>query len=229
MEKLTGIIQACKRYKTTSRTLRYYEERGLIKSVRQNGGGLRLYERAELEKLEKILFLRALGLSLEDVKAVVGAGENTNAVLKAKSAQLCAELERLKKKLRLIEEALSVAQADGDIYSINAEAPFEHCKSSFIETADACTALFLRGRFEEIRGYFSDDLKVYLPLEALEKAWLETVGVCGGFLKLGKKEIEDNTVTQYLFFEKIGVTIRYVFNNLQLTGLWLNYFSKDEG
>jgi DNA-binding transcriptional MerR regulator len=145
MEYLTDIVSACKLLGISSRTLRYYEEIGLIESIRLNGDvGLRHYDAAELEKLRKILYLRRLGLSLGDIKSVVNAGEMTNEGLKTKYAYLYSELDSIRKRLRLIEEVISVAEADGDIYSINIDAPFESQKTGVTELANICTELFLR-------------------------------------------------------------------------------------
>jgi DNA-binding transcriptional MerR regulator len=54
---------------TTMRTIRYYEERGLIEPVGRTKGGFRLYEEEELRKLHLIRSLQVLDMPLAQVKA----------------------------------------------------------------------------------------------------------------------------------------------------------------
>ncbi|GAB7047985.1 MerR family transcriptional regulator [Catenuloplanes indicus JCM 9534] len=58
----------------TSRTLRHYDDIGLLRPSRVSPGGLRHYEREQLLRLQQIMLLRELGMSLETIGAVV-AGE----------------------------------------------------------------------------------------------------------------------------------------------------------
>ena len=51
----------------STRTLRYYEERGLISPHRQAENGYRLYGEVEVERLQRILFLRERQVSIEDI------------------------------------------------------------------------------------------------------------------------------------------------------------------
>lgn len=55
----------------SSRSLRYYEELGMISPARSNGG-FREYSVSEVEKLKTIIKLKKLGLSLEEVRNLVG-------------------------------------------------------------------------------------------------------------------------------------------------------------
>lgn len=57
----------------TSRTLRYYDEIGLLKPARISAAGYRLYGPAEVDKLQQILFYRELGMNLKDIKEIVNA------------------------------------------------------------------------------------------------------------------------------------------------------------
>jgi DNA-binding transcriptional MerR regulator len=52
----------------TPRTLRYYEELGLLSPLRQGEGGPRLYSRRDTVRLKLILRGRRFGLSLKDIK-----------------------------------------------------------------------------------------------------------------------------------------------------------------
>jgi len=55
----------------SSRTLRYYDEIGLLKPARINSSGYRIYGQREVDLLQQILFYRELGISLEDIKELI--------------------------------------------------------------------------------------------------------------------------------------------------------------
>jgi DNA-binding transcriptional MerR regulator len=57
--------------KVTSRTLRHYDDIGLLRPETVAGNGLRYYGRAELLRLQQILVLRELGLSLQAIATIV--------------------------------------------------------------------------------------------------------------------------------------------------------------
>jgi DNA-binding transcriptional MerR regulator len=55
----------------TPRTLRYYEDLGLLGPNERAGQGFRYYSEAELHRLKKIDMLKQLGLSLEEIGEVL--------------------------------------------------------------------------------------------------------------------------------------------------------------
>lgn len=55
----------------STRTLRYYDEFGLLKPARINSSGYRIYGQAEVDLLQQILFYRELGLTLERIREIV--------------------------------------------------------------------------------------------------------------------------------------------------------------
>jgi MerR family transcriptional regulator, repressor of the yfmOP operon len=62
---------------TTPRTIRYYEEVGLLpETLERPSGRHRLYSRAELERLREVMRLKELlGLTLEELKALIAVEE----------------------------------------------------------------------------------------------------------------------------------------------------------
>lgn len=67
--EMLSIKEVAKRTGLTSRTIRFYEEMGLISSFRQQPRGLRRYDERELTKLKHICELKELlGFSLEEIK-----------------------------------------------------------------------------------------------------------------------------------------------------------------
>ena len=67
--KLMRIGALARKAGTTMRTIRYYEERGLLSPRGRTKGGFRLYENEELRKLHLIRSLQQLDIPLAQVKA----------------------------------------------------------------------------------------------------------------------------------------------------------------
>lgn len=79
-----SIQKACDLTGLSPRTVRYWEELGLLPGVRRRNGGRRVYGGDEIERLRFIRRLKALGLSLAEVKelnAVYAIGGSTQAML----------------------------------------------------------------------------------------------------------------------------------------------------
>lgn len=55
----------------STRTLRYYDEIGILKPARINSSGYRIYGQAEVDRLQQILFYRELGVGLDSIKNIV--------------------------------------------------------------------------------------------------------------------------------------------------------------
>jgi DNA-binding transcriptional MerR regulator len=67
-EELLGISEVQLQTGLTARTLRYYEELGLLPGVRRRAGGRRVYGADEVERVRFIQRLKKLGLSLAEIK-----------------------------------------------------------------------------------------------------------------------------------------------------------------
>ena len=79
-----SIQEACEVTGLSPRTVRYWEELGLLPGVRRRNGGRRVYGADELERLRFIRRLKALGLSLAEIKqlsAVYAIAGSTQAML----------------------------------------------------------------------------------------------------------------------------------------------------
>jgi DNA-binding transcriptional MerR regulator len=79
-----SITEVCARTGLSPRTVRYYEEIGLLPGVRRSEGGRRIYGADEIERLGFISRLKAMGLSLAEIgelNAVYGIGGSTQAML----------------------------------------------------------------------------------------------------------------------------------------------------
>ena len=93
-----SISEVCERLGLSPRTVRYYEELGLLPGVRRRAGGRRVYGDDELQRLRFIQRLKALGLSLAEVgelNALYGIGGSTRAMLARLDEHLARHLREL--------------------------------------------------------------------------------------------------------------------------------------
>ena len=56
---------------TSSKTLRYYDEIGLLKPARVSSSGYRIYGKKQVDILQQILFYKELGMSLDEIKEII--------------------------------------------------------------------------------------------------------------------------------------------------------------
>jgi len=84
----------------TQRTIRYYEEIGLLNSVKRLEGGKRIYTDEDLRRLKFIKRLKILGLSLTEMKEL----EDIYFVSRSNRAALLKLIDILNKNLNEIEK-----------------------------------------------------------------------------------------------------------------------------
>jgi len=73
-EPYLQIGEAAERAQLTQRTLRYYEEKGLLKPPTRMEGGFRVYTDDDMQRLERIRELKdLLGFSLAEIKEMLEA------------------------------------------------------------------------------------------------------------------------------------------------------------
>lgn len=91
----------------TTRTLRWYDEIGLLKPCRVAESGYRYYSSAEVERLESILYYRALGVDLKRIKACLDAPAfNRRDALEEHLKALRREQERVEGLIKSVQAAI---------------------------------------------------------------------------------------------------------------------------
>ncbi len=110
-ERYLQIGEVAEQLGLTPRTLRYYEEIGLLAPPSRMEGGFRLYSAADIIRLENIVQLkRLLGFSLAEIKQVVEAMESLK-LLRQESKQasdLETKRDTLQKALVILEQQVDV-------------------------------------------------------------------------------------------------------------------------
>lgn len=101
------IGEVAERTGVTQRTLRFYEEKGLLRPPTRMEGGFRLYSEQDVKRVEHIRRLQdLLGISLADIKEMVDADET----LRELRAQYRPD-SAIAEKRRQLQRAIAVSHA----------------------------------------------------------------------------------------------------------------------
>jgi DNA-binding transcriptional MerR regulator len=115
---LLTVRDAAERLQVTPRTLKYYEERGLVTPSRSEGR-YRLYDDEDIERFARILRLRSLGFSLHGITEMLkrpmeptGDGRNRYSLqsLKEIGMALAQQVEALDARIAAVRRELKEAQ-----------------------------------------------------------------------------------------------------------------------
>ncbi|MFK8910459.1 MerR family transcriptional regulator [Streptomyces sp. YS-3] len=98
----------------TSRTLRHYDEIGLLPPAWIGSNGHRHYEEADLLRLQQILLMRELGLGLREIQAVLDSQVDRVAVLREHHRRLLAERDRLATLARTVGRTIAELEENED-------------------------------------------------------------------------------------------------------------------
>lgn len=89
------------------RTLRYYDEIGLLKPTKLTDSGYRLYDNRALEKLQQIMFFRELEIPLAEIKEIMGNPDfDKKQVLAVQKSLLESKRNRLNGIIELIHDVM---------------------------------------------------------------------------------------------------------------------------
>ena len=111
------IGEVAERTAVTQRTLRFYEEKGLLKPPSRMEGGFRLYSESDVQRVEQIKRLQSLlGFTLAEIKEMVDAEEvkmqlraqyRPEAGLSQKKAQVLKAIEVTERQHDLIRQKVA--------------------------------------------------------------------------------------------------------------------------
>ncbi len=89
----------------TIKTLRYYDEQNLLKPAYVEENGYRYYAASQIADLHRILALRGMGFSIEDIQKILH-GEEEKKLLQIKKQEILKEIAALTAKLAEVESYL---------------------------------------------------------------------------------------------------------------------------
>ncbi|PHA80377.1 MerR family transcriptional regulator [Bacillus pseudomycoides] len=167
----------------TVRTLRYYDQIGLLKPASKTEGGHRLYTNEEIKKLQQVQFLKKVGFPLHEIKNMLASSAwDWSDSLKSQLSFVIKEQENLKKiELSLremihgiaiegeenwiaIQKIMQLSSKDKEIQQYYRESVFKDREIKLWEkvpnmTSDSCDSLEWIALIGQLKRYMEDGPK----------------------------------------------------------------------
>ncbi len=229
-KSLYDITEVCKMLGTTSRTLRFYEEKGIIQSTTVGTSARRQYSEEQLSLIKNVLVLRTLGLSVKAVAELQTKGADLKDAVLSRRAEIYASIDSRIREINLLNEALSALESGKDIFAEDwrlSSAMNEEEK----EIARICTDAILSGDTDTLYEYLSSRLAEYMPIDVYRVVRKDTLAPLGDFVSIDKTVADDrfsNKLYCFIRYSKLGLKITYVFHGGKIDGLWLGYYDMNE-
>ncbi|RSU09862.1 MerR family transcriptional regulator [Vagococcus elongatus] len=161
----------------TTRTLRYYDEVGLLPPKKINSSGYRIYGKEEVEKLQHILFLRELEMPLKQIQSLLNQEEGHYlSLLKKHREALLEKREQFDRLLDLVDQ--SIMEKEGRI-NMSDKQKFEAFKKQQLEDNEKNYGKEIREKYGEKqveasnRQFLNMSEKDYQERQEVEKELFE--------------------------------------------------------
>ena len=225
-DNLYDINVVCNLLGTTSRTLRFYEEKQIIASAERTDSSRRQYTSSQIEQIRNVLVLRSLGLSVKEIRSLQKKDGNLRSAIELNRAKIYACIAEKVKTLHLLNEALALLENGRDVFERNDERSIVPDKERE-KMVQICTGAIVDDDADTLYLFLSDKLRAYMPKEVYKKIREDTLNPLGAFIGVDRMETVanfPNIIVQYVRYEKLGLMIKYVFCNEKISGLWFHYY-----
>lgn len=111
---------------TTSRTLRHYDDVGLLAPSRIGSNGYRYYDEPALVRLQRILMLRDLGLGIPAIADVLAGQRDDGQALRAHLDWLQQERQRIDRQIASVENTIGSLEGGEQLMAENMFDGFDH-------------------------------------------------------------------------------------------------------
>ncbi|KIM10923.1 MAG: hypothetical protein KU37_07340 [Sulfuricurvum sp. PC08-66] len=168
------------------RMLRHYDEIGLLTPDGYSEGGYRLYSPKALKRLQDILFFKALGFELANIKAIMNSPKYERRVVYAQHMQtLIAQKNRIDKMIALVQKELN-----------NEEVPMEQLKEYADEAKEkwghtdaykesmAKTSKYTKADWERIQAEDNANYQGFVALMDVDPADVRVQALCQAKMEL---------------------------------------------
>ncbi|WP_123042932.1 MerR family transcriptional regulator [Cohnella candidum] len=131
----------------STRTLRFYDEIGILKPARTNSSGYRIYGQTEVDRLQQILFYRELGVDLNRIKQIVtDPAFNGAEALREHREQLLDKRRQLDLLIENVDKTIAASEGRMDMSD---EEKFEGFKRNLIEENEKKYGQEIREKYGE--------------------------------------------------------------------------------
>ena len=225
-KQIYDITEVCRMLGTTSRTLRFYEEKGIIQSTTVGTSSRRQYTEEQLSLVKNVLVLRTLGLSVKAIAELQNSGTDLKEAVLSKRAEIYASIETRVREINLLNEALSALESGKNIFNEDWQLS-SAMDAKEKEIARLCTDAILNGDDNVLYEHLSPRLVQYMPKDVYCVVRKDTLAPLGDFVSIEKTIADDrfsNKLYCFVRYTKLGLKITYVFHGGKIDGLWLGYY-----
>jgi len=129
----------------TTRTLRHYDEIGLLTPRRISSNGYRIYGSGEVDRLQQILFYREMGMALEEIGRLLSSREFDGvAALESHLTTLQARKQQLDRLIETVQKTLAAAKGETTMQD---EEKFAGLKRELVANNEAAYGDEIRQRY----------------------------------------------------------------------------------
>lgn len=131
----------------SSRTLRYYDQIGLLRPKQVRSNGYRIYGQAQVDLLQQILFYRELDIGLEQIKAILESKEfDRIKALEKHLTDLTEKREHLDELIATVRKTIGMTKGE---YTMSDTEKFEGFKQKLVRENDEKYGAEVRRKYGE--------------------------------------------------------------------------------
>lgn len=218
-------------FNITSRTLRFYEEKGIITSTRRVFETRRKYTQEQVEQIKNVMVLRGLGIDLKTIAELGSEGKALKEALLLRKAKAEAAIGRKRKEISLLNEAIAILDEGKSVFKTEPSVAVKQNVTLQTEIVQKCSEAIIYENLSDLYENFGEKFREYMPMQIFKKQLGDTKEPLGRFVSFGEmvndKELL-NVTYHYLKFENLGLKVKYVFHQNVIHGLWFDYYELKE-
>lgn len=223
---LYDITEVCRMLGTTSRTLRFYEEKKIITSTTIGLSARRQYTEEQVLHIRNVFTLRMLGLSVKTIAELQAKKLDLADAVLSRRAEIYASINSRMKEINLLNETLCALDSGKNIFDDGWQAS-PKAKMEELELARLCTDAILNSRDAFLYQHFSPRLTQYMPMDVYKTVRKDTLAPLGKFVSVEQISVDEsypNKLYSMVKYSKLGLKITFVFHGGMIDGLWLGYY-----
>lgn len=142
-----GVDELARLAGVSARTLRYYDSLGLLRPRERRENGYRVYGAAQVDRLQQILFYRALGVPLGEVKAMLDSGGfDASRALEGHLKALRAQRDRIDALIGNVERTVKTMKGE---YSMTDQEKFDGFGEKLVDENERLYGREIRKKYGE--------------------------------------------------------------------------------
>ena len=180
-ERLYDINDVCKMLGTTSRTLRFYEEKGIIQSTEKKFSPRRHYTYAQIGQIKTVLALRSLGLTVKSIAEMQRGSKSLKCALRERRAEIIASITGKMNDIRILNDALTFIDEGRDPVKTDIRENLCTPSGRHADIARECSVAVVENDPDILYRYFSEELTACMPADVYLSVRQDVLSVLGCF------------------------------------------------